>query len=369
MARLAKDLERKLNLKVNIDTRGAEQKLKSFERSVDRTRERLNARSVDLDVSVSVDQNAAREAGAEARRSAEGGFGDPNVVVRADMDTRPFERAYKRVVAQLKKLTTKRYKVEVDLVYDERGFAKLQDTIVGAKEARRLKVDVEYDIDTEAARSEVARAREELRLLLAETDAAVDTSIAVSVELRGTATVLAELASIKAALDALPRDVNVGIDTRGGVAAATTAAAGAGSADLVQTLQDAGVEVGNLLQGADTLRSLLSYDFSPVVKEQIPEALRALNAGVIQEVGKLRDKLSDGIASIGNRVIAVDSKGEAEVISKAQRVAAALRTVPERISTRFTVEAQSFNDASIRRVVEAAGEAREAAEEVTDERV
>ena len=369
MARLAKDLERKLNLKVNIDTRGAEQKLKSFERSVDRTRERLNARSVDLDVSVSVDQNAAREAGAEARRSAEGGFGDPNVVVRADMDTRPFERAYKRVVAQLKKLTTKRYKVEVDLVYDERGFAKLQDTIVGAKEARRLKVDVEYDIDTEAARSEVARAREELRLLLAETDAAVDTSIAVSVELRGTATVLAELASIKAALDALPRDVNVGIDTRGGVAAAATAAAGAGSADLVQTLQDAGVEVGNLLQGADALRSLLSYDFSPIVKEQGVEAARALNAGVTGEVGKLAGKVKDTFKGVSDRVIAIDSKGEAEVITKAQSVAAALRAVPERISTRFTVDAEAFNDDSIRRVVDAAGEAREAAEEVVESRV
>ena len=369
MARLAKDLERKLNLKVNIDTRGAEQKLKSFERSVDRTRERLNARSVDLDVSVSVDQNAAREAGAEARRSAEGGFGDPNVVVRADMDTRPFERAYKRVVAQLKKLTTKRYKVEVDLVYDERGFAKLQDTIVGAKEARRLKVDVEYDIDTEAARSEVARAREELRLLLAETDAAVDTSIAVSVELRGTATVLAELASIKAALDALPRDVNVGIDTRGGVAAAATAAAGAGSADLVQTLQDAGVEVGNLLQGADALRSLLSYDFAPIVKEQGVEAARALNAGVTGEVGKLAGKVKDTFKGVSDRVIAIDSKGEAEVITKAQSVAAALRAVPERISTRFTVDAEAFNDDSIRRVVDAAGEAREAAEEVVESRV
>jgi hypothetical protein len=357
----AKAIERKLKLKVDIDTKAAEQKLKRFERSVDQTRRRLEARSIDLDVNVSGDIAGATDAGRAARESAQRGFGDGDLVATVDLNTRPLDRALRVVQAKLKALAAKRYKVQVDLDYDERGFARLRDTIVGAKESRRLKVAVDYDIDTAAATAEVAKARAELSGLLAETDAAVNTAVAISVELRGGAAVLAEIAAIDAALAALPGDVNVGIDSRGGVPGVGATTPQLGAETLVQELQDAGIEVANLIQGADALRSLFNYDFSPVIKEQVPEFARAL-------ASKTRTAITDSIASLKDQAVNISAEGDAGVIARAKAVSEALRTIPETITTRYTVEADRFNDESIRRGVLAAGEAREAAEEVVEQR-
>ncbi len=357
----AKAIERKLKLKVDIDTKAAEQKLKRFERSVDQTRRRLEARSIDLDVNVSGDIAGATDAGRAARESAQRGFGDGDLVATVDLNTRPLDRALRVVQAKLKALAAKRYKVQVDLDYDERGFARLRDTIVGAKESRRLKVAVDYDIDTAAATAEVAKARAELSGLLAETDAAVNTAVAISVELRGGAAVLAEIAAIDAALAALPGDVNVGIDSRGGVPGVGATTPQLGAETLVQELQDAGIEVANLIQGADALRSLFNYDFSPVIKEQVPEFARAL-------ASKTRTAITDSIASLKDQAVNISAEGDAGVIARAKAVSEALRTIPETITTRYTVEADRFNDESIRRVVLTAGEAREAAEEVVEQR-
>jgi hypothetical protein len=232
--RAAKQIERKLKVKVDLDTKAAETKLRNFERTVERTRRRIEARAATLDIRVADPTAQAAAAGRDARTAAERGFGRSGLEASVTLDTSRFDAAYRRVTERLQRLNARRYRIEVDIDYDEDAFARLQDAIVGANESRRLRIAVDFDVDTAAATAEVARAREQFEALLAGADG-LDRTIDIDVRQDGTSEVLGELGVLSAALTALPKrvDIDVSLDLDPSALATITAArAGLGKLDV-----------------------------------------------------------------------------------------------------------------------------------------
>lgn len=375
LAAAAKRMEAKLKLSVNLDTRAAEQKLRNFERDVNRTRARLSARGVNVEVNVDANAARAAEAGRAAREAAETAFGGRPIPVAIDLNDRRFRAALRRVQALLVRLTTRRYRVEVDVDYDERSFQRLQDTIVDANEARRLKVDVEYDVDLESARAEVRAAREELRLLVAEQSTAAST-VSINVELDGASAVLSELAAIQTALAALPRQVTVDVDTRRGIDDILTGGGATNTLnELIAALEEAGVSIASFLQSVDALEGIAGRLLPATVREQLVEAARAANATIANETRASINKTQEQLKKVTEKVGPLfRSEGAQEAIARATEVAAATRAVPDEVTVRYRANAADFFDDSFAADATAAAEqaaaaAASAAERVTGEQL
>ena len=370
LAQATKRMESKLKLRVDIDTRLAEQKLRTFERNVSRTRQRINARGISLDVDVEANAAAAAEAGRAAREAAESAFGDRPITVTVDLNDRRFRAAYRRIQTLLTRLASKRYKVTVDLDYDETGFAKLRDTVVRANEARRLKIDAEFDVDLESARAEVRRAREELRLLTESVGATAGSAVSITVELDGASRVLSELAAIQTALAALPRQVSVDVDTRGGVDALTRGGVTNSISELIAGLEEAGVSIGSFLESFDAAQGVLGRLLPSSVREQLIEAARAANGTILAETRNSINKTQEQLKAVTEKVGPLfQSDGAKDAIAKASEVAAAVNAVPDEVTVRYRTNAADFFDDSFAEEAAARASAATAAAATASERI
>lgn len=370
LAQATKRMESKLKLRVDIDTRLAEQKLRTFERNVSRTRQRINARGISLDVDVEANAAAAAEAGRAAREAAESAFGDRPITVTVDLNDRRFRAAYRRIQTLLTRLASKRYKVTVDLDYDETGFAKLRDTVVRANEARRLKIDAEFDVDLESARAEVRRAREELRLLTESVGATAGSAVSITVELDGASRVLSELAAIQTALAALPRQVSVDVDTRGGVDALTRGGVTNSISELIAGLEEAGVSIGSFLESFDAAQGVLGRLLPSSVREQLIEAARAANGTILAETRNSINKTQEQLKAVTEKVGPLfQSDGAKDAIAKASEVAAAVNAVPDEVTVRYRTNAADFFDDSFAEEAAARASAASAAAATASERI
>lgn len=331
--RVAKQLERKLRLSVEVDTTAAERKLRNFERTVERTRRRIQSRAIDVDLRVTVPTTAATAAGRSARDAAREGFGDGDLQVRLALDTRRFDGALRRATERLRRLTSRRYQVQVEVDYDEDAFARLQDAIVGANEARRLRVDVEFDVDLDAARAEVRRAREELRLLLAAQGDIGSTTVSTTVELDGVSEVLAGVAAIRAALAALPNDTNLGVDLSRndgpGVAGAATPALINGFNELIEALDEVGTSLASILEGLDAAQGITGRLAPTTAREQFIEAARAANAIITTEARDTANKVAEQAKKSVESARSIRPEGASEAVADAERVAQSVGSIPD----------------------------------------